>query len=58
MPANASKDSALEILIFAVVVERWGVKQGKDKKERDRARSILYEETALESYELSMLSAE
>jgi hypothetical protein len=35
MPASASKDTALEILIFAVLDERWSVKQGKDKKERD-----------------------
>ena len=52
MPASASKDTALEILIFAVVDGRWGVKQAEEK-ESSRADRILYEETALESYEPS-----
>ena len=54
MPASASKDTALEILIFAVVDGRSGsVKQGKGKRERDWTESVLYEETALGSFEPS-----
>ena len=52
MPGNASKDTALEILIFAVVDGRWGVKQAEEK-ESSRADRILYEETALRSFEPS-----
>ena len=53
MPASASKDTALEILIFAVVDGRSGSVNQAEEKESSRADRILYEETALESCEPS-----